>query len=336
MKLLLLGLVCIQVVFSQANAGHYTQTDNLKLYLPQLGFTDQLVLGEEHTKNVSVIEGTNALLKACKNDPEHWKVDNIFGRLAHTHPFSTTSCRLRSNPSLHVVSRVVDSDPKTEIHLDGHGPDGLFDHLNEFAAHKIFLKNDPNLMHQNVLRALALNQGGKKPFITNRERTVAYLNETFGLEPAAASLGNGFFRHYVHQFIWPREKHYEPIVNRLEGALFRHTLNNSIEFGVATWRQEDTRYKISGERSAGKRMKYALIHAFVAETPAGNEPAYARFAAVAGTSAISNAWHPWRVDNYAPNYPRRIAFGVSGMVVKSLWAEFGPDIKQKARHAMHR
>ena len=122
------------------------------------------------------------------------------------------------------------------------------------------------------------------------------------------------------------------MLNKVEGSLFSNTLKNSIEFGVANWRQEDTRYRPSGLQSPSGRVRHALLRAYVVPTPTGAEPAYARFAGIIGTAAVTDAWHPWREYSYKPNYYRQAAFGiVLGPVAKSMWAEFGPDIKRRFR-----
>lgn len=332
MKLFLLTLAYFQVLLGQSYTPHFTITDNTQLLLSRDHLDVELGAVNKNGKSVQLKSGAEKLKDACKTDPS-WSKDRVWSRLAHPHPLRSLSCRKEGDPSLHFTEYVENGVPVDEIHPDGYGP-GMI-HLNQFLYNRLFWRrNNQDAMHANILRAIERSQM-PDAFITNHERTVLYLNN-FGAGPVMSSVGNAFFRHYVHEFIWPSERHYEPMVNRVEGALFRHTVYSSLEYGIATWRHEDTRPKPSGEQAKGRRFKYALLHAFLAQTPTGFEPAYASIGALAGMSAISAAWHPWRVDNYAPNYTRRITLGVSGLVIKSLWAEFGPDIKKKALKKFHR
>jgi hypothetical protein len=185
-------------------------------------------------------------------------------------------------------------------------------------------------MNANLKRSLLRNEKAPKGvFISTRDRTLLYIHETLGLQPIASAFSMSLFRHYAHEFIWKDEHHYQPMLNRFEGSLFRNTLRNSIELGVANWRKEDTRYRSSGLEGA-KRVRYALVHAFVVPTPTGTEFAYARLAGIIGTTAVTDAWHPWRDHSYRPNYARQATFGIGlDFVAKSMWAEFGPDVKRR-------
>jgi len=220
------------------------------------------------------------------------------------------------------------------MHLDGNGPQKVFPHLDEFFFHKLtFRDNNQDRMNANLKRAFfRADNGPQEVFISKRERTLLYIHETLGLEPIAAAFSMTLFRHYPHQLVWKTEPHYEPMVSRFEGSLVRNTLRNSIEFGVASWRREDTRYRPSGQQGARPRLRYALVHAFVVPTPTGTEFAYARFTAIVGTTAATDAWHPWRAHSYRPNYYRQATLGiVLDPVARSMWSEFGSDIRRRLR-----
>jgi hypothetical protein len=186
-------------------------------------------------------------------------------------------------------------------------------------------------MNANLKRSLLRDEKApQEVFISKRERTLLYIHETLGLQPIASAFGMSLFRHYAHELVWKDERHYEPMLNRFEGSLFRNTLRNSLEFGVANWRQEDTRYRPSGQRGARARVRYALLRAYVVPTPTGTEFAYARFAGIVGTTVVTDACHPWRDPSYRPNYYRQTTFGIGlDPVAKSMWAEFGPDMKRR-------
>jgi len=329
---LLLSAVCVGAANGETGASHYSLLDNLNEKLTQEGLSDQVVLGHPEKKHVAIVEGGEFLLQYLETQPQFRK-DHIWSRLAHSHPFSTVAFREEDNPSTHVVFlRRSDGSLKADIHLDGNGPQKLFPHLDEFIFHKLtFQDNDQDRMHANLNRAI-LRQASKpkEPFITRRERTLQYVHATFGLQPITAAIANGMFRHYAHQFIWKTERRYEPVVNRIEGTLIRYTMRNTIEFGVANWRQEDTRFRASGAQGFGNRLRAAVVNTFVVPTATGREFAYGRFAGIVGTSAIIDAWHPWKAFPYHPNYGRQATLGLAvDPLARSIWAEFGPDIMRK-------
>jgi hypothetical protein len=327
-----LAAVCIVTAHGDTGKVQHSLRDNLEEKLSQEGLADQVVLGTPEKKYVPIVEGGEFLLQYLEANPRFQK-DHIWSRLAHTHPFSTVAFREEDNPSTHVVFlRKNDGSLKADIHLDGNGPQQLFPHLDEFVFHKLtFQNNDQNIMHANLHRAF-VREASKpaEPFITRRERTLQYLHATVGLQPLTSAVSSGLFRHYAHQFIWKTERRYEPIVNRIEGSLVRYTMRNTIEFGIATWRQEDTRYRPSGQVGLGNRIWAAVLNTFVVPTPKGHEFAYGRFAGIAGTAAIIDVWHPWRAYPFHPNYARQATLGlVVDPLARSFWAEFGPDIKRK-------
>lgn len=342
--LLLVVLASIQGVFAQANAGHYTQTETIRKHLEGIfgEKAKEIIFGQEHKKNVSVIGGRDHLMAACSSDinEERWKIaKHWWDNIAHTHPFSTWSCRQKNDPSLHMLGRLIRKKNvytfKMEIHLDGHGPKGFFAHPNEFFFHKLTLQgNNQDVMYANVERAILRSTALTPAFITNHERRVTYFNETFGLGAVIPVVANGLFRQSAHRWIWPNERHYEPLPNRIEGALMKHTIRNSIEFGVATWLKEDSRYKPSNEPGVKKRLWAALKATYVVKTPTGSEFAFARFAAIGGTMAIVDNWHPWTEHGSHHNYIRQGVLKLSlDPVVQSLWTEFSADAMRLLKKA---
>jgi hypothetical protein len=305
--------------------------DNLNEKLSHQNLVDSIVFGTPTKKYVPITSGAEFLLDYLAADPQY-KRDHIWSRLAHTHPISTVAYREEANPSTHVVFlKLPDGSLKADMHLDGNGPQKLFPHLDEFFFHKLtFQDNNQDRMNANLKQSFVRDaKGPEEDFISRRERTLLFVHQTLGLQPIVSAFGNTMFRHYVHEFVWKKEFHYEPMLNRFEGSLFRNTFRNSIEFGVATWRQEDTRYKSSGQQGAGARMRYALLRAYVVPTPTGTEFAYARFASIVGTTVVTDEWHPWREYSYRPNYYRQAGFGfVLDPIARSMWAEFGPDMKR--------
>jgi len=297
----------------QTHASHYSLLDNLNEKLAHQKLADNVVFGTPTKRYVPIVSGADFLLNYLGSDPQY-KRDHVWSRLAHTHPLSTIAYREEDNPSTHVVFlKLPDGSLKADMHLDGNGPQKLFPHLDEFFFHKLTLQdNNQDRMNANLKRSLLRDETApEEVFISRRERTLLYIHETLGLQPIASAFGMSLFRHYVHEFVWKDERPYEPMLNRFEGSLFRNTLRNSIEFGIADWRQEDTRFRPSGQKGARGRFQYALVHAFVVPTPTGTEFAYARFAGIVGTAAVADSWHPWRDHSSRPNYYRQTTFGLA-------------------------
>lgn len=319
---------------SQTKTSHYSLVDNLNQTLSHQNLTESIQLGTPTKKHVPIVAGAEFLLKYLGADPRYRK-DPIWSRLAHTHPVSTVAYREESSPSTHVVFlRLPDGSLKADIHLDGNGPQKVFPHLDEFLFHKLTLQdNNQDRMNANLKRSLARGSTNQDDaFISRRERTLLFVHETLGLKPVASAVGNAMFRRYTHEYLWKTDSHYEPMLNRIEGSLFHNTLKNSIEFGVANWRQEDTRYRPSGLQGTRARLRHALLRAYVVPTPTGTEFAYARFAGIIGTTVITDAWHPWQEHRYRLNYYGQAGFGiVLTPVARSMWAEFGPDLKRRFR-----
>ena len=332
MKLLITALF-IPLCFARDRPTKRSVTDNVIYKLAHEGWGENAVLGQSKKKSVRIDSGYEGLLQTCMSDTEHWEKDKFWGRMAHTHPFTSFSCREKASPSMHLVARwLPDGTRKVEAHLDGNGPQKTIWHLDEFVLHKLTLRdNNQDVMRDNLERQFSRSDPSQpEPFITDRERTMLFIHETIGIGPLAGSVGNGVFRHYVHQAIWPSESHYMSFENRVEGSLIRRTLKNGIEFGVATWRHEDTRFVASKETTLGKRLKYAVVHTFIVPTPNGREFAYARFAGVFGKTAIMDQWDPWK--SQAPHITRQLSMGTVGLLSQSLTAEFWPEFKRKFFH----
>ena len=326
---LLAAVLSVVPAHGETVGSHYSLLDNLNVKLYYQNLADRVILGTPEKKQVPIVVGAEFLMNYLASAPQ-FKRDRIWSRLAHAHPISTIAFREEDNPSTHVLFRKLpDGSLKADIHLDGNGPQKLFPHLDEFFFHLVtFHDSNQDRMHANLNRAFARQaQGSEEAFITRHERTMLFLHETLGLEPLASAFSNSLFRHYAHSLVWKSESQYEPMVNRFEGSLIRRTIRNSIEFGVADWRQEDTRHRPSGELGLKNRVRAAVVSTFVVPTPTGREFAYGRFAGIVGTAATADEWHPWLAHPYHVNYARQATFGlVMDPLAKSMWAEFGPDV----------
>jgi hypothetical protein len=92
---------------------------------------------------------------------------------------------------------------------------------------------------------------------------------------------------------------------------------------------EDPRYHRSGPGPIKGRILHALKSTVMAADRQGNPmPAYARFAAIPVTNAISNSWRP-DSQRTPGETASRVAFGFLGRLISNHFAEFWPDISAK-------
>ena len=110
----------------------------------------------------------------------------------------------------------------------------------------------------------------------------------------------------------------------------RRLISNSVEFGGVLLFRQDTRFRPSHRTGIIPRIKYATAHAFVATGDGGKiEPAYARFAGIAGGALIAPAWH--RHGLTLSGFRKDLLFSTLDQVQNSLLTEFSPDIERVGR-----
>ena len=115
----------------------------------------------------------------------------------------------------------------------------------------------------------------------------------------------------------------------------RRLISNSVEFGTILVLRQDTRFHRSHQRGLFPRMKYATKHAFLAIGSTGEiEPAYARFAGIAGGALIAPAWR--RRGLSASGFGQDLAFSTLDQVQNSLLTEFTPDLVNVGRKVRKR
>ncbi len=119
----------------------------------------------------------------------------------------------------------------------------------------------------------------------------------------------------------------ERYANRMEAAIVRRTMQQTIEFAVGAALQQDETFQTSGEEALGRRMRSALYHSLFVKGRGGEELAFPRIAAALGTSWVTSNWHPWRTDSQ--NVWVGTAVVLSQYAVRSYWYEFRPDIKRE-------
>ncbi len=115
----------------------------------------------------------------------------------------------------------------------------------------------------------------------------------------------------------------------------KRVVRNSVELLAGAALDEDARFKPSGERDFGKRLKYAFKHAMLATDGHGKQRlAYSRFAGAAGGILLVSAWSPRPLT--APQFFEDFGFGLIGHLENSLLTEFSPDMKKTGMKLWHR
>ncbi len=114
------------------------------------------------------------------------------------------------------------------------------------------------------------------------------------------------------------------------GGRFEWAIMNTINlpsFG-AVW-GEDPRYFRTQGQPFSQRVGHVVKMTFMASDRDGRiVPAYARYAAITGSNALSNAW---RADSDV-SFDRtaiRIGFGFLGRMTSNAFFEFWPDVKDR-------
>jgi len=99
---------------------------------------------------------------------------------------------------------------------------------------------------------------------------------------------------------------------------------------------EDPRSTRSGREAFGSRLGHAATMTVLARRPDGHlAPAWARFAGIAGSNLVQNAWLPARMRT-PQDTAERVAAGLVGRLAANLWVEFGPDLRRFAREQIAR
>jgi hypothetical protein len=115
-------------------------------------------------------------------------------------------------------------------------------------------------------------------------------------------------------------------------------VRNGLEAGLGAIWHEDPRFTRSrGDRRAFARVGHAVRRSFVAPRPDGHfAPAYARYASIAGSGFLSDAWRP-RSERSVNDAFVRSASGFAGTIAGNVFLEFWPDIQRSvSRHVLRR
>jgi len=112
---------------------------------------------------------------------------------------------------------------------------------------------------------------------------------------------------------------------RLSGV----AVSNTMEAGLGAVWGEDPRYLRAADQSFSHRIGHVVKMTFMAPNRDGRiVPAYARYAAIGGSNALSNAW---RADSDATvdHTVIRIGLGFLGRMSSNAFYEFWPDVKDR-------
>lgn len=133
-----------------------------------------------------------------------------------------------------------------------------------------------------------------------------------------------------------RPKEYGPhwggFADRFGMRLPSIVVGNAMEAGLGTITREDPRYFRVPEASFGSRVKSVIKQTFEARRPDGDyAPAYARYAAYAGSNFLSNEW---RVPSESNTHDAllRTGEGFLGKMAGNAFAEFWPDVERRLLH----
>jgi len=107
-------------------------------------------------------------------------------------------------------------------------------------------------------------------------------------------------------------------------------VSKTMEAGLGALWHEDPRYLRSPTgTSFGGRLGQVIKLTFLASDREGNtQLAYARYLAVAGSSALSNTWRP-DSETDTKHLLERTAFAIVGKMAGNAFQEFWPDAKKR-------
>jgi hypothetical protein len=104
---------------------------------------------------------------------------------------------------------------------------------------------------------------------------------------------------------------------------------NTMESGLGAVWGEDPRYHRVADEPFRHRLGHIVKMTFMASNQEGEiRPAYARYAAIAGSNSLSNAWRP-DSDRTFDHTAIRIGLGFLGRMSSNAFYEFWPDMKDR-------
>src|SRR5579872_2081175 len=163
--------------------------------------------------------------------------------------------------------------------------------------------------------------------ITAQQRAQWVVFNTLGPQAIigeAFSAGLGTWRDRPSEF----GSHWKGFDKRAGADLSEAAVSHTLEAGLGAIWGEDPRYL----RDPGAPYKNRLANVFKMTFLTRNRegqlmPAYARFIAIPGSSALASIWRP-ESESSVGNMGARIGMGVLGRVGSNAFTEFWPDVRQ--------
>jgi hypothetical protein len=269
---------------------------------------------------IQIIEGSDVILDQCLSGAGGWQRDPLIFRLAHPHPVSSIGCREIASPGLHVIFyRQPDGSRQAWAHFD------LFGAGNRFAHGTEVIQNDLTLgltSQADVRRGLMKRHEEPRENMPPLDYDFAQSFRDFTSTTYAPS---SIFASLAESSAGPQR-----YGSRMEGALVRTGLQETIEFASSAVLQQNERYETSGAHGAMKRIGSAFYHAFFVQGRNGeDEFAFPRVAAAFGTGWVEQNWHPGHRS--APDAMKEASIVFSTYVARSFWHEFKPDLRNRLR-----
>ncbi len=162
--------------------------------------------------------------------------------------------------------------------------------------------------------------------ITARQRARWVVFSTFGPQAIigeAFTAGLGTWRDRPSEF----GSHWDGFGNRAGVDRTEGAVSHTMEAGLGALWGEDPRYFRDASAPFKNRLAHIFGMTFVARNRDGNlMPAYARFIAIPGSSALASTWRP-ESERPASSVGARIGVGVLGRVGSNAFTEFWPDVR---------
>jgi len=149
------------------------------------------------------------------------------------------------------------------------------------------------------------------------------------VQPYAATIASASFLQLISSDrLWGQGT--DKFTNHLIASFSRRLVTYGIQNAAAAALHEDLRYRPSLSHNVFRRSGHALIRTFVAETPHGQDIAYANIVAAVGSGVIIHEFHPGR-ENGRSGTLNLVALNFVGFAENNLWSEFKPDVKHFLR-----
>ena len=164
--------------------------------------------------------------------------------------------------------------------------------------------------------------------ISAEERAKWVIKSTLGLTPLFTRSIESGLQTWTNS---PKEygSHWDGFGKREASKFGSSILSSSLEASIGSVWGEDPRYRRIGTGSGGRRVKYAIRMAFMAENKSGATlPAYARFIAVPSAQFLSNNWR--EPSELTPGgTAQRIGFSFIKRIGSNTLKEFAPDLRKR-------